>query len=208
MWPNNAWNDRSGEPGWFDNSRNASRVQTNIYEPVLTETGTEPVTLVQAKAQCRVDFTDDDTLITSLLTQCRRVIEQYTSRSLINKTVSLPLDLLTPVELPYGPVLASPAPILTDNQGNTVDPTTYFLRGVQFPRLVPNGQWYYGATLAYSTGYGTGAPEPDLCLAILHEIAFRYELRGDAVDTRKGVNPGISESARALAAPYIRSAWV
>jgi hypothetical protein len=54
----------------------------------------EPVTLDQAKAQCVVDtgFTDDDTLITSLIVAARQYVEKLTQRAIFNRTVQLNLD--------------------------------------------------------------------------------------------------------------------
>ena len=44
---------------------------------VITAPTSEPITLAEAKAQCRVDGTDEDTLITSLIGAAR----QYTTRT-------------------------------------------------------------------------------------------------------------------------------
>ena len=52
----------------------------------------EPVTLEEAKAQCRVDNDNDDTLITSLITAARIHAEKQTNRSLIQQTWRMSLD--------------------------------------------------------------------------------------------------------------------
>jgi uncharacterized phiE125 gp8 family phage protein len=52
----------------------------------------EPVTLTEAKAQLRVDGTDDDTFITSIISVARRQVENETNRALISQTWEMALD--------------------------------------------------------------------------------------------------------------------
>ena len=52
---------------------------------LVTAPDTEPVSISQAKAHLRVDGSDEDTLITSLLTVARERIEQETRRALIRQ---------------------------------------------------------------------------------------------------------------------------
>lgn len=54
-----------------------------------TITGTEPVTLNEAKLWLKVDYTADDTLITDLISHCRELIENYIERSLVASTVTV-----------------------------------------------------------------------------------------------------------------------
>jgi uncharacterized phiE125 gp8 family phage protein len=59
----------------------------NRRSPVLVSApAQEPVTLSEAKTFLRVDGTDDDTLITSLLVTARRLCEEYTKRTFITQT--------------------------------------------------------------------------------------------------------------------------
>ncbi|MDV2503086.1 MAG: head-tail connector protein [bacterium] len=52
----------------------------------------EPITTDEAKAHLRVDITDDDTLIDSLVNAARLYAEGFTSRALITQTWDLFLD--------------------------------------------------------------------------------------------------------------------
>src|ERR1700722_6731967 len=52
----------------------------------------EPVTLAQAKAQLRVDFSDDDDLITAHITAAREMCEQKMNRAIFNQSYILSLD--------------------------------------------------------------------------------------------------------------------
>ena len=47
----------------------------------------EPITLTEAKNFLRVDHSDDDTLITTLITASRQMCEEYTRRILITTTI-------------------------------------------------------------------------------------------------------------------------
>ena len=60
-----------------------------IYETFITDTGSEPVTLEQLKTFCRVTDSDNDDLLTELITIARKKIERYTLLSLVDKTIVL-----------------------------------------------------------------------------------------------------------------------
>ncbi len=53
----------------------------------------EPVLLVDAKQQARIDTTADDTLVTNLIIGARQWVEKYTGRALITQTWQVWLDL-------------------------------------------------------------------------------------------------------------------
>lgn len=190
---------------------------------------TEPVTLTQVKAHLIITFTDDDTLLTSLITQARKAIEEYCSISIVPKTITLSAFLYTCNELPYGPVTglqsvetrtgtegSGPGTFATQASGwdtggeefLTFNPSWAggFNPGVPFTGYFQWGPYAsahsYGGSiyrLVYTAGYST-VPE-ELKLAILNEIAFRYEHRGNEIIT------GISEAARVIAHPHKRTLW-
>ena len=53
---------------------------------LATEPTAEPVTLAEAKTHCRVDTSDDDTYITTLIKAARLYTEEATNRALITQT--------------------------------------------------------------------------------------------------------------------------
>lgn len=59
---------------------------------LITAPTAEPVTLDEAKAQCRVEDTASDTLLTGLIAAAREMAEQETGRALMTQTWELALD--------------------------------------------------------------------------------------------------------------------
>lgn len=60
---------------------------------VTTAPAQEPITLSEVKAWAKVDSTDDDVLLTTLITAAREAAESYTRRALISQSIRLTLDL-------------------------------------------------------------------------------------------------------------------
>ncbi|MBB5066148.1 head-tail connector protein [Granulicella mallensis] len=59
---------------------------------LVTPPAIEPVTLIQAKAQLRVVFSNDDDLISASITAAREMCEQLLNRAIYNQTYVLSLD--------------------------------------------------------------------------------------------------------------------
>lgn len=72
---------------------------------VTTAPTAEPLTLAEAKAHLRVDFTDDDTLIEALIGAARAAAEQYTNRALMPQTITQVLHCF-PYPTPRNPYAA------------------------------------------------------------------------------------------------------
>lgn len=194
--------------------------------------GLEPVALAEAKAWILVDYADDDSLITSLITQSRQSIEDFCHISIVAKTILLTAmpdnwlwnnsNYLVNVsrwdrsfygfptmgdwsELPYGPV-ATVQSVVSVNLGITTIltlNTDYYLRGTNFQQIKVNTE-----TETLLIQYTTPVYCPEVLKeAILNEIAFRYELRGSGLNRYASQNVGASEGAQALAKQYQRI-WV
>lgn len=166
----------------------------------------ELVTLLEVKAHLFIeaDNTDYDTYLNALIPQCRVAIEKFTGISLVEKSVTAVIkNELGGQELPYGPVDEVTA--FVDQDGETVETANYDLDGVLFKTLRTTGD-YYKITYTAGTNELIESGTPDYLtackLAVLHEIAYRFEHRGD------GLIKGICESARVLAQPFRRVPWL
>lgn len=58
----------------------------------LSQPAAEPVTLDQAKSQCRVDFAEDDDLIRAYITAARQYVEKFMGRNIFNRSMEMTLD--------------------------------------------------------------------------------------------------------------------
>ena len=73
-----------------------------------TAPAVEPVTLSEAKAHLRIDSSDEDTLISTLITAAREWCEEYLDRSLIHQQYVMRLDSFPyAIELPRPPMATS-----------------------------------------------------------------------------------------------------
>lgn len=192
---------------------------------------TLPFTLDYAKQHARVDFTDDDSYLTILITQCIKAVENYCFISIFPTTVTFTVEgcgvPFLPIgasyntekyasggvhgnplfELPYGPLSAgvtSVSKINSDYTTTILDSTSYNTIGEDFKSLIITSGGAINKII-YNAGYTT-IPE-DLILAILNELAFRYEARGDSTNRYAGQNVGLSESSQYLANPFKRTSW-
>lgn len=172
---------------------------------------TEPCTLTEAKLKCIVDFTDDDALITSLITQCRGLVENKTFLSLVEKTIVLTVDLHRELKLPYGPIRQ-----VTEvkwRQGTNSDGTPDYVT-LTDDDFVTYGEDFLTIKstkcgihrISYSVGYtGTSGNYPtrdDLKNAVLEEVSYRYRNRGDET------GPSICTGAMEYLKAYKGHAWV
>lgn len=191
--------------------------------------GSEPVTLAEVKSHLRVDFTDDDVLLAALITACREAIEDYCHITLVPKTITLTLkatdniksiyaqpwqvrEAFNEFEIPYGPIKSVTSVTSIDSNGTTIINlalnSDYYLSGVSFltAKIMNN---FTNNIMVYQAGY-PGAIPRSLWLAILNEIAYRYELRGDGQNVRATAftQQGVCEAARVIADKYRRMAWI
>jgi len=146
-----------------------------------------PVTLVEAKAQCRVQFADEDQLIEDLIAAATSMVEHYIGRSLTTQTWRLTLDKFTDrIVLPRGPVQSISAFTYFDAAGvsQTVPGTTYAFDGDADPQMVvrqPSASWpsvgnlINPVSITYVAGYS--ALDRDIKQAILMLVANWFENR-------------------------------
>ncbi len=125
---------------------------------ILIDATSEPLTLAEARLQCRVDAIDDldsdgngthpdDDLLEMLITAAREHCEQFLGLSLVPKTLELALDEFPTeddgiIELPHGPVNAIVSVTVGTSSDAEMDPDDYELDDFSVPnRLVPATVW-------------------------------------------------------------------
>ena len=137
---------------------------------------TEPVTLAEVKQWCKIelDITDENTLLTQLITAARKQAEGFLCVSLVDKTVTAVLkNELGNIELPYGPVKTITS--VTDADGDTVSPDNSEITGEEFKKVkTPCDEWL---KIVYTTGY-TSIPDY-FKTAVLNQVLYLYENRGE-----------------------------
>lgn len=176
----------------------------------------EPVAVAEAKSHLRVDHTDEDTLIASLVTAARLHIEVMLSRRFITQDWSLVLDFWPNskmVSIGLGPVQAvnQISTFAEDGAETVFDSENYFVDTVSDPaRIVRKsgaawpapGRQVNGIEIAFAAGYGDNAsdvPEP-LRQALLLLVAHWYERR-EPVVLGETVIP-VPETVQSLLLPY------
>jgi len=200
----------------------------NFYNDIQQEESysiTEPISLAEAKSHCYITHAEDDDYLTNILIPaCRTVLENYCHISLVEKTVTAtlriennistrfsnsyrsPEDQENVIELPYGPFkeLSSITRVCGSVITNLTENEDFALTGTLYKQLALNSTGTF--LIVYSTGYQNAIPK-DLKLAILNELAFRYEKRGDESKRYNADQPGVCAASQILADKYRRLAW-
>lgn len=149
---------------------------------VTVEPTAEPISLEMAKSHLRVDFRDDDVLITALISAARSWAEVYTRRAFFEQTIVLSLDAfplfsygngtIPPAQLHGYPYYSAywdplcirlPRPSTVSVQSityrdltntiKTLDPSTYYVDTTSEPaRIVPMPSLTWPTTQLYLPG--------------------------------------------------------
>lgn len=148
---------------------------------LVTAATEEPVSLDEAKTQCRVDTDDEQLLLIALIQAARDYAETFTHRALITQVWDLKLDAFPDddtIWVPKPPLQTTPtAPVVTyvDSNGTTqtVSSTLYTIDAPAGPharmaRIVPAYSCYWpttrdvpnAVTVRFYAGYGLQASVP------------------------------------------------
>lgn len=197
---------------------------------VITAPAAEPLSLADAKAELKIDFTDDDTLITAKIKEARAWAETYTRRALITRIVEYGLDEFpdgsSPLILPLGKATKIEHIKYRDENGvlqtltgpTSTTPGTDYTEDLTDDRgavIEPIYEDFWPATrkmlnaviIRFSAGYGPAATDipPDILTGVRARLSDIYEVRG-AVDTpRRGRD--WYEVAQALLHPHRINQW-
>lgn len=157
---------------------------TGLDYKITTDLASEPIAASEAKTHMKIDYTDEDTLITSLITVARQQLEKWSGLAFGEKTVKVYMKShrLT-VDFPIVPVSAVTS--VKVNAGETTEDTLtagdhYFLRGVSDKKLDVYNH-YNGLEVIYTTSALADIPfSESIKAAVKAQVAHLYEHRGDA----------------------------
>jgi hypothetical protein len=123
-----------------------------IDSQIVSVTGSEVVTVSEAKAWALIDTSADDTIIGYMITSVRQSLENYISRDIVAKSRKYYIEqAIQPIALPFAPIDAISA--VTHTQDNTALTITddYYVRGLQNKVIDFNSYPKSFVTISYTT---------------------------------------------------------
>lgn len=199
---------------------------------LVTAPTIEPVTVEQAKDQCRIDHANEDALLEDILIPAaREAAEAFTRRAIMKQTWDWKLDRFPcehPWELPKAPLLSVTSISYVDGDGTTQtwSSTEYAVNAPAGPRAMPGTvalAYGYGypvhrsqpnaVTVRYVAGYSSSATAATaraavpaaIRQAILMTVAESYARRENTVVGT--IIAEVPQGAKALLAPYVVHGW-
>lgn len=198
---------------WTYNSKDYAKTYSFIVLGAATlheaGAGSYPVTLANIKLHLKIETaeTDDDTLITTLISAATTVCQEFQHRSYVTQTRILYFDRFPLMfSVPYPPLISVTSIQYVDTDGDTqpLDTDQYRVDiGNQPGRITEAYNVSWPATrditnavvLTYSAGYGTAAEVPDVIKAAIKLLVGHwYEHRESVSDIPLHVVPQAVEN--------------
>lgn len=197
----------------------------NFSLTIGTAPAVEPISTTEAKSHLRVDISDDDTLIDSLVKAARERVETITRRALINQTWQFVMDKFPgedEIELPLPPLSSVTSVVYTDADDSdaTFSSASYWVDTDREPgriKLKSGQSWpsttlktAAGVTITFVAGYGAaGSSVPQsIRQAILLLTAHYYENREAVQFTSGGSLQVLPMGVKALLADHRVLRWL
>jgi len=166
------------------------------YPASVSAPATEPITVTQAKAHLRVDHTDDDTLIGTLIKAARAHIEAACGVRFAARTgATMKCDYFADLDrLPEAPIssITSIAYLDTDGASQTLSTNVYELRadGIDAGIVLKSNQSWpaiqYGSRITVTAAIGYSAAPEEIAHAMLMLVGHFYENRNASVVGESG----------------------
>jgi uncharacterized phiE125 gp8 family phage protein len=166
-----------------------------LGQPIFSdENDTEPVLLAEMKTYLRIssDETFNDTLITQLIKTARQQLETYLNISLISKTITARLQndsgyMLLPYSAPEITISS-----VKDDEDNDISSDSYSLKGNLFTANASTNAWpgnnFFSpcnsiVNVVYAVDYSDDGLPVHFKTAIMQQVSWLYERRGDEIET-------------------------
>lgn len=145
---------------------------------------TEPVNLTDMKQYLKVQTTQDDTVISSMIKSARQKLEKFANLSLQSRTVTILVNFwdTNNFKLPYSPMNVFGSAKLKYQWGGVLDTvlvqgTDFDILGLEFPEIIMKDHCPKKVQFEYTTGFNTF---PEVAkTAIMQAVADWYANRGD-----------------------------
>lgn len=142
------------------------------------------VTLQAAKDYLRVDYSEDDTLIQSLIDTARIRLEQYASVAMTPRTLKVVAYVDEFIELPYAPINTISLVEYWDGAAwVTIEVGNYRVLGDTYKKVYFTSPIMSEFRFTYTCGYAT-TPE-SMKTALLKMVGDLYEYRESSVESSK-----------------------
>lgn len=174
---------------------------------LLLPPASEPVGLSDAKTHLKLDTSDEDALVTTLITAARARAEWHTGRAFVTQRWCLRLDAWPArgvVEIPLPPLVGVDEVAVTDADDvrTVLDTGRYRVDAASEPGRVILAERPHrlrrrdGLEISFTAGYGDAAAVPVAVKeAILEIVADLHAHRGDSLEP-------VGRAGQALLAPY------
>jgi len=161
---------------------------------IISTTGSEIVTVSDAKNYIRVDTSDDDALLTNMIEQARIWCENYIGKDIVAKTRQYYLEKTNGrFEIPFAPISAISG---VTAEGSSVDYNTY---GLHDNVIDLNDAIAKDVIVSYTTA---GLDDALLQQAILQLVSTYYDNRADFI-VMQGVSfVEVPANVKHILAPY------
>lgn len=146
--------------------------------PLLISEAAEPITSSEVKAWAKIENSDEDSLVSSLITSCRREVESYTKQVLNNQTWQTVYPNDKAKTLFYSPRITVDA-VTVDVDGTVLTETTDYIVNKQIGRVKLLSQYSADEVITIEWDIvPTLSAQAALKQATLDLITYRFYNRG------------------------------